>query len=327
MSPIAPTALALSFLLLLTSAAGAQVIDSVSPAEGPHGTIIIVTGTDFGSGKPKVTFTSTITNKKVPLKVLGFSPTAITVLVKKAKVGPYGIQVQPKGGSPVETLDAFTVRAPEITAINGESEPLHAEIDPFDVVTVQGESLGGKKGTVTVGGKKAKVLLWADAPAAPELGEPALGMIQFRMKKALPNSTYDVEVKTSAGSTVLHQAITVVNSTEPKLGSGADTIVTGKDVTLVFSCPDGLTGEVDITVNDVYVWNYQHIGSAEDDVSLPLTLESGKNSIVIEFVHADGAYQEVQVDISKVVNGYKEAWYFSGLVKPKLKKTLTIKAP
>ena len=97
-SSFAGAVLATLALALPTAAQDDPTVDAINPNGGTLGTIVNITGTNFGDKKPKVFLTQKGSNKKTALKVTEFSATAITAEVKTAKAaGDYTLNVQPKG--------------------------------------------------------------------------------------------------------------------------------------------------------------------------------------------------------------------------------------
>lgn len=146
---------ALAAIVALASAG----LDMIAPAQGTIGTVFTLTGTDLGSGTPKVTL-SAAGKKTVNLKVLTHTDTQVTAQILKLKSGAdgvYDLTITP-AGSP----EGFT-RFGEVTIVTGVINTVTPAAPAVGTpVTIQGSGFGTKKGKVIVGGKKAKVTSWTD---------------------------------------------------------------------------------------------------------------------------------------------------------------------
>ncbi len=178
-------------IALLCLAARAQSITSVAPAEGTIGTTLVITGSGFGTAKPKAWLSQPGVKAKTPLKVQSFGDGEVTALLTKGKPGTYDVSLQPKGKGATAAVSAgaFALRAPEPLAV----DPACAT--PLATVTLSGRFFGPKKGSAKVGGLKAKVLAWLPA-AAPDDDDA----VQIALPKKLPDGTWHVQLKTKVAS-------------------------------------------------------------------------------------------------------------------------------
>ncbi len=202
-------------------------IDSLCPGVGTVGTEITIKGTGFGLKRPRVYLTTEGSKAKRHLRVLESSETEITVLLRKADPGLHDLVVLPrlKGAVPATLADGFSVEPPQDLRLD------RLDAEPFEVVTLTGRYIGTKRGKVLVGGKRAKILSWETevievvddtevinldpglfgADDAEPL--PALDVVRFEMPKALPNGSYEVEVRNRVATDVADSTMAMVNST------------------------------------------------------------------------------------------------------------------
>lgn len=191
--------------------AGAQMVDAQTATEGTTGTIFTITGSGFGTKKPKVELIDTELDKKAKgtnLKVTEFSDTSLTVEVKKAKAGEYGLRVRPKGKGiePADSMQGFEIRAPmllEVMDLGGT---------PNEEIELLAQFVGNKKPKIKVGGKKTKVV--SVVPADDE-GGPAVEVITIKIPKSLANGTWPVEIFTKVGQDLEESLVTVTGSNKP----------------------------------------------------------------------------------------------------------------
>ena len=201
------TGLALS--LLAPSPARSVQIDEVQPASGSLGTVLEISGMDFGEKKPKVFLNRDGLKKPIKLKVIDSGDTVIRALLKKAgPPGLYDLHVESKESPPDVEEGAFQIRLPIIDSI----DPLDPA--PGEEVTILGSFFGTKKGKViitTTGeekGKKAKVLEWVDpvpvavANVGPEGSAPQSRIVAAMPKKPMPGSA-DLSLQNKVGELTL----------------------------------------------------------------------------------------------------------------------------
>jgi hypothetical protein len=156
---------------LLARFASAQTIDAVQSSNDPDvdnppvaasvGSVLTITGSGFGTAKPKV-FLTDEASKKYTLKVTEFDDTHIVAQIKKAVAGDLTLNVQLKGVTDPLTA-AVQVEEPQIDELLDADmiTPItSAEVNTEFVIS--GSFFGTKKGKVKIGGKAAKVLEWAD---------------------------------------------------------------------------------------------------------------------------------------------------------------------
>jgi len=166
--------------------------------EGALGTQFSVTGTDFGSKKGKVLIGG------AAAKVMEWDNAHIKCLLSKApQTGPglYDAVVQikdPKGTAAITEVEAFTVKAPEITTPNPHGAP-EAE------VVLNGNFFGTKKGKVAleVGGKlrSCKVTDWS-MNAIDGSSE-----VKFVVPKGLAEGTYPLKLINKVGTGTIDFAV------------------------------------------------------------------------------------------------------------------------
>ncbi len=206
----ATTSLARILLAVIVGLAGAfearAGITGVSATEVTAGSVFEVTGTGFGTSKPKVTFADD--GEPVPgvkLKVLESSDTELTVRVKKATVGRFSVMVVPETGAPSESVDMVDVVPPAVVAVETEAKT------PGDVATATVEWPSSGKTSVSMGWLPAKIL-----SITPTVGEgpepPPTAIVTFRIPKKLPNGHWAVEFSNGVGSVMSDDAVEVVGS-------------------------------------------------------------------------------------------------------------------
>lgn len=190
--------------LLTTARAG---IDSVSTDSLSPGALLEIIGTDFGVKKAKVElvpFGPSGQGKSVTLKVLEHLETSITARFKKGAAGEYMLRVTPKGGDAFTAEGHVQIVLPELIALDPE------DAQPGDEVQLMGRFFGEKKGKVTVGGLKAKVLAWEvgvfDGPG--EIVDRILVRLSKNAKKTF-NGEQLVTIKNSIGEAVAEIGLSV----------------------------------------------------------------------------------------------------------------------
>jgi len=159
---------------------------SFSINEGTVGSVITLTGYNFGNEKGKVF----IGNARV--KILGWSDSAIQFeITKPQSAGIYPLRIerkQAKYPSPLILNSAFTMKAPRIKTLLPNHGPGGSE------VTIQGLFFGKRKGTVLIGGIPCKIKTWSMNPLTGE------GSISFIVPEGLSKGPYDLTVTNKVGS-------------------------------------------------------------------------------------------------------------------------------
>lgn len=169
-----------------------QEASPVIPDAGTVGTEISITGSGFGTKKGKVYIGTKA------LKILAWDDELIQCLITKPlPPASYDVLIQPKGIPEIILGDAFSVVAPEIDSIIPAHGSEGAE------VTVHGGFFGMKKGQVTLGGQKCRVLDWAMNPSTGE------SEILIRVPKRLDPGTYDLTVTNKVGSDSMEGGFTI----------------------------------------------------------------------------------------------------------------------
>ncbi len=180
---------------LAAPAARAQaVIADVSPDNGTLGSVLTITGSGFGSAKPKVFLQAEGAKKKYALKVTAFADDAITAEVRKAVQGDLTLNLQPKIKGAAAASAAFTVNTPGVTLLNPTGGLPNAEIQ------LTGTDFGNKKLKVLINGKKAKVLT-SDQTSAT-----------FRIPKSVPSGEWMVEVQNKIGEASADTGLVIIGS-------------------------------------------------------------------------------------------------------------------
>ncbi|MFN0207434.1 MAG: IPT/TIG domain-containing protein [Planctomycetota bacterium] len=191
-----------------------QSINTVTPSTAAPGTLVNIAGSGFGDAKPTVNLVPIAGGNSIVMKVASFSDTNITASFTKGLAGSYTLRVQPKGKgvAPMDAPAEFNISVPT----DGSFGASQANVDT--IVTLSANHLGTKKGTVTVGGMKAKVLTW-NAVKSPSTSDGTTeGSITFQMNKKTPSGAQPVMVRTAAGEATFN-GLTVLSdgggATEP----------------------------------------------------------------------------------------------------------------
>jgi hypothetical protein len=122
---------------------------NVIPEKGTNGTIIEVTGAEFGTKRGKVWIGTSM------LKIIEWKPENIQASLKKTlPAGDYDVKIEPKVGEAIVIPGGFTILEPIIDSVEPPSGSTNDEI------TITGQFFGTKKGKVTLGGKNCKVKTW-----------------------------------------------------------------------------------------------------------------------------------------------------------------------
>ena len=198
----------LAILAVCAAPSLAQSISSQSIDEGTTGSVITITGSGFGTAKPKVELIDRETGKKAKgtnWKVTENSDTSITAELRKAKAGDYDLQVRPKGKgiTPALSKEGFTVRG-----ISNIVADVMAG-DPGEEVTVSAEFMGLQKGRAKIGGKKAKITSWEPNGGG---SEGTGGIFTIKLPKKIANGVYEIEVKNKTYIVTSDDFIEIENS-------------------------------------------------------------------------------------------------------------------
>jgi len=162
---------------------GAYEWTPVNPFEGTIGTVMTISGSEFGAKKGKVIVGG------ASLKILGWTGDSIQCVLSRAlQPDTYDVTIQPqaKGSSPKTIPNGFTAKAPEIDSV----EPASGSVG--DKISINGYYFGTKKGKVSLDGKSCKVLSWSMDSA---IGE---SQIRFVVPRGLSSGTYELEVTVTA---------------------------------------------------------------------------------------------------------------------------------
>jgi hypothetical protein len=171
---------------------GTGIAGIISVTEGTIGTVITITGNNFGDTKGKVY----LGDKAIKVFTDGWTPTQITCTVNKVPLPgetayDLTIQPKPKGTPEIRLSNAFTVKKPEI---NESTSDNHGA--PEAEATIQGMWFGSKKGKVYLGEQKCKVESWAMDPATGE------STIVFVVHKKIGAGSYPLQVENKIGRSV-----------------------------------------------------------------------------------------------------------------------------
>ena len=231
---------------------GGAILSSVTPAEGSTGTLLTLSGSGFGSGKPKVFLRSLTDGKRRKLVVESFADDLVTCRVRKAVVGAHDVVLRPKGKggklSEGVALETFEVRLPEPMTISTVCAA------PGDELTVDGLYFGSRKGSLRVGGKKAKVLSWETGVSGAE--GAALDRVRLRLPKKKIDGIQTLSVRNRIGEAALPEPLFVFDEA---LGLPAgDTLLTGAfdgvlfeaEPTSIVTLVDGETGQTQLFAAD-----------------------------------------------------------------------------
>jgi hypothetical protein len=204
---------------------GAAEGDSLSPGQGTTGSVLTLTGQEFGLKKPRVRLVPVGGGKPRRLKVLSFSDTTITAQVRKLQPGPYQVLVRPAGAAAVaQTLRTrFQALPPAALALDVGCAA------PGEIVRLTGLFLGSRKGRVEVSGRRAKLLSWEQGTAPGGEDE-----VLFRVPAKTPTGTHDVRLKNRLGELTLSAALVVAAAKTEAVGQfGAQAFVALPELSFV----------------------------------------------------------------------------------------------
>ena len=158
----------------------------LSVSEGTIGTLITLTGADFGAKKGKVF----VGGEAAKIVKDGWTRDSVMCEIRKPLTPgiTYDVIVQrkePKGVAPITLSKAFTIMAPEITSVLPDFGTEET------VIEISGNFFSTKKGKVYLGEKKCKVLSWS------------MDKITFVVPKKMAPGPYDVTVTNKVGSVTL----------------------------------------------------------------------------------------------------------------------------
>jgi outer membrane protein assembly factor BamB len=182
---------------------GVATLMLIEPDGGTIGTLITITGRDFGTMKGRVF----IGGKK--LKVLAWTDTSIQGQVRrKLRPGTYDVMVkprEPRGAPPIISEAAFTIWVPAIDSI----EP--ASGSAGDAITIRGLFFGTSKGIVFLeymkdGQPKRKICKVRSWTMNPVTGESE---VVFLVPKRLSPGMYDLTVINKIGSATVEDGFTI----------------------------------------------------------------------------------------------------------------------
>lgn len=163
----------------------------VTPEAGTEGTNLVVTDAGFGSGKGKVEVGGTT------CKVTSWNDTQVVCTVKEVLAPAiYDVRVIPNKNPEITYTAAFEARAPSLRTV------IPAVGKKGTRVRLTGSYWGTKKGTVTVGGVKAKVTGWVMGPTSGD------SVIDIKIPKLEPGAQ-DIVVEAPTGTVTLAGGFTV----------------------------------------------------------------------------------------------------------------------
>jgi hypothetical protein len=173
-----------TLLLALSSVAAGQTIEHVSPDRGVFGTEIVISGSGFGEGKPKVRLVEGAGEPGPKLRVLEHDEVRIVAMLRKGVQGAYSLAIQPKGAPAPVTGGRVDVMPPSVDWLD------RSYARPGDEVVIYGAYFGDeKKGRVRVGRTSAPITDWTDST------------ITFRVPDVC-EGVYEVSVTTKHGTVV-----------------------------------------------------------------------------------------------------------------------------
>src|SRR5579864_4397201 len=140
-----------SMLCHFAHAQSSPTISSLSPASGPIGASVTITGANFGSTQGS----SSVTVGGTAAAVNSWSATSISASMPSGlAAGSNNVVVTVNGLA--SNSAAFTVNAPSISSVNPTSG------GPGVIVTVSGNNFGPNQGTVAFNGAAALIYSWGN---------------------------------------------------------------------------------------------------------------------------------------------------------------------
>lgn len=268
------------------------VITDVTPSDITVGTEIVITGTGFGTKKPKLSTEPTVAGAKPPsekFQVTSVTDTEIRAVVKKIHkdIGSSrrNLIVSVKGEEPGLAVDALRIVAPVITDVSP------AGVAPGAEVTITGNNFGTKKGKVSVGAfatkaartaYPAKVLSWTN------------DTIRIRLSKKQPDGNHTVSVTNTVGTTIGGG----VTTTSPI--SGAD-ILKGRFLDFIATdrVPDQVTATPIGTVTGLSVFAVDN-GKGGNSATITINLDLGAAPDTLTFPIT---YQDASIVVGQTIVG------------------------
>jgi hypothetical protein len=212
---LAITALATAlFAISWTTPAWGATITDIAADQATVGSQVEIHGTDFGT-KPRVSLVSDGATVKARLKVVEVrdgegDAQVVTVQIVKATAGTYRISVRPrgKGTTPATSSDTLRIVSPRVEIVSPDV------IEAGEEFGIGVRWAGTKRGTVLVGGRKAKIL-----SSEPFHGDPEMTVLRLRSSKKTPEGAWEVTYSNSVGSGTAHQGLRVTRSSSSSFGS------------------------------------------------------------------------------------------------------------
>jgi hypothetical protein len=257
-------------------------ITGVTPIQGGLGTEITISGSGFGTQKPKVQLVQAVPapGKKArtfTLKVSSNSDTQVVARGDTGLLGLFNLSVTPagRGTTALTRANAFSFRAPSVTSVSPTSGATDA------VITITGLYFGTKKGFVAVGGKRVSVTAWTNTS------------VSFKVPKTLANGAYTVEVISKLGTGSKTNAFTVTGS---QIGVSKTDVLTAKIGSFNFSAKKPFVNGAYVTTTKlVNIASFKRIGLSGSNQTfgiagfmdltkpMPQTLTQSNSDILIYF--------------------------------------------
>jgi len=168
---------------------GAYEWTRVNPYEGTIGTVIIISGSDFGTKKGKVLIAN------VALKILEWAENSIQGQFTRAlSPDTYDVVIRPqaKGVTPITIPNGFTVKAPQIDSLDPTTG------STGDEITILGSFFGTKKGKVFLDEKSCKIRSWTIDPTT------GVSEIRFVVPKGLSLGIQELKVINKVGEGIVN---------------------------------------------------------------------------------------------------------------------------
>lgn len=155
-SCLSSTVMLASFVLFASLQVSRADIQSTSVDSGTVGTVVSVSGTNFGNGVGKLLLSELGSSSSYQLKVLSWSKDKIVGKITKAKFGSFNLVVKTKK-KPSQKFTSpfiFTIVKPAVLSFDP------AQIIPGMKLSVVGDYFGKPQGVVRFNNKVAKVSSW-----------------------------------------------------------------------------------------------------------------------------------------------------------------------